>query len=309
MRRMVFTRKVGLWISWAVLLACGYAQQVVRDPKQVENSPLSASDVIRRSLEKYHDNLIAQRDYLYEKRQVQRELDNDGKPKKIDIRTYEISMPCGGWYERLVAKNDQPLKEKESKKEQEKLDKYCAKQAEHQKKRANAQSGSGVRGEAKRPSDKDTRREAEFAAGVGRAFLFQFEPEEHIEGRPVWVIRATPDPAFRPENRIGKLLKKITGRIWVDQSNYQWVKSEADLVADFSGGWFLFKLYRGTHLEFAQTRVNDETWLPQRVYISAAARVALKSGRYEMETLYSNYRKFRVNSEIKGFGAQAAPPK
>jgi hypothetical protein len=53
-------------------------------------------------------------------------------------------------------------------------------------------------------------------------------------------------------------------------------------------------------------RVNDEVWLPKTVNVRANAKVALmKTFRIDMELAYSNYRKFRAESQI--IDAQEVP--
>ncbi len=59
---------------------------------------------------------------------------------------------------------------------------------------------------------------------------------------------------------------------------------------------------QGGSLNFEQTRVNDEVWLPSRASIRADARVIyVKKLREEMDITYRDYRKFRaIRASLRG---------
>ncbi|HLH08409.1 MAG TPA: hypothetical protein VKW78_14310 [Terriglobales bacterium] len=266
----------------------------------------SAVEIIDRSLSKYRDNLTVQRNYLFRQREVSRQLDKDGNVKKTEIRTYEVSMPCGiadDWYEKLVAKEDKPLSESDQKKQNEKLDKYCAEQKKHHEeyqreldkwKQKHANDGQQP------PLSKDERDEREIADGIKKVYDFHLEGEDQIDGREVYVISAEPRPAYKPDKRWEHLLAKMRGKLWIDAADFQIVKAEADLFDDFHVGLFLFKLNKGAHFEFEQTRINQETWLPSREFLKGSGKVAFFTGRFQQNTTYSDYQKFRTDTKITG---------
>jgi hypothetical protein len=52
-------------------------------------------------------------------------------------------------------------------------------------------------------------------------------------------------------------------------------------------------------------RVNDEVWLPKRIFANGTGRLALvKQLRVEDDTSYSNYRKFQSESRIVAVAPQ-----
>ncbi|HEX5431103.1 MAG TPA: hypothetical protein VFW83_04000, partial [Bryobacteraceae bacterium] len=52
-------------------------------------------------------------------------------------------------------------------------------------------------------------------------------------------------------------------------------------------------------VQFEQTRVNDEVWLPASATIRADGRVALfKHIRSELDLRFQNYRKFEADSHL-----------
>ncbi len=260
-------------------------------------APPTPQEIIRQSLTHWRRNLDAAHNYTFQQRSVENQLEKDGDVKKTDIETYQVSIIYGEPYEKLIARDDKPLSDKDQQKEEEKLNKFFEKQ--------------------KNMSDEDRQRnrekqhdkfQREIADELPVMLNYELVGEEEYNGQPVWVISATPKRDYHPNSMAGKLLSKLSGKVWITKADYQWVKAEADLADDFTVGWFLFKLHKGSHLEFEQTRVNDEVWLPKRVFIQGSGRVAVKTGRFRNDTTYSNYQRFSTDVKITGFAEQPSPP-
>src|SRR5215467_167900 len=83
-------------------------------------------EIIRRSVEIDHRMMERARNYTCQQREVEKHLDSHGNAKSTEIKTWDITILYGEPYSRLIQKNDQPLNEKDEKKEQEKLDKFVA---------------------------------------------------------------------------------------------------------------------------------------------------------------------------------------
>lgn len=271
-------------IASLLLLTAGFAgaEDTIASP--------DAQEIIRQSLSHWRRNLDAARNYTFQQRTVEDQLEKDGDLKKTEIETYQISIIYGEPYERLIARDDKPLSEKDQQKEGEKLNKFFEKQ--------------------KNKSDEERQREREkkqdrfrrdIADELPVMLNYEILGEEEFNGQPVWVLSATPKQGYHPNSMAGKLLSKLSGKVWITKADYQWVKAEADLADDFTVGWFLFKLRKGTHLEFEQTRVNDEVWLPKRTFVQGSGRIAVKSGYFRNLTEFSNYQKFASDVKITGF--------
>jgi hypothetical protein len=64
---------------------------------------------------------------------------------------------------------------------------------------------------------------------------------------------------------------------------------------------FLARVAKGSHMVLEQTRVNDEVWLPKRLVVNVTARIGLvKRLDVDREVVFSEYRKFQVDSHITG---------
>jgi hypothetical protein len=244
------------------------------------------TDIIRRSIERDSANFDRLKNYTYQAREEAREYDNKGKLKKTQVETSEILILGGRQYERLIARDDQPLSEKDARKEQGKMDKELAKR-EHES------------GTEKAKHEKRRAEERQFLRELTDAFDLRITGEEQVSGKPAWVIEAQPRTGYRPKDFRAKALMKVRGKVWVDKSDYQWVKAEALVTDTLSFGLGLFRIAPGGWLSFEQTRVNDEVWLPTRVTVRADARLAyLKRLHGELDITYRNYKKFQTDSRI-----------
>ncbi len=255
-----------------------------------------AQEIIRQSLSHWRRNIDAARNYTFQRRTVEDQLEKDGALKKSEVETYQISIIYGEPYEKLIARDDKPLNDKDQKKEEEKLNKFFEKQ----------KSTS----EEERQRERDKKRDKfrrEIADELPVMLNYDIVGEEEFNGQPVWVLSATPKRDYHPNSMAGKLLSKLSGKVWITKSDYQWVKAEADLADDFTVGWFLFKLRKGTHLEFEQARINDEVWLPKRTFVEGSGRIAVKSGYFRSLTEFSQYQKFSTDVKITGFEEVPAP--
>jgi len=247
-------------------------------------------EIVRRSVEADQRNTKLVKNYTYQERVVEKRLDKDGRPKKQEIKAYDISILYGEPYRRLLQRNDRPLKDDEEKKEEEKLNKFIAKY-----------KNESPQDREKRLAEADKRRgdQRAFAREIVDAYDFRLLGEEQVDGRSVFVIEATPRPDFRPKQPHADLLSKFRGKIWIDKNEYQWVKMQAETIDTVSFGLFLVRLHKGSTIAFEQTRVNEEIWLPRHVAVNASARVALMiNAAIEQETTFSNYRKFVTDSRL-----------
>ena len=115
----------------------------------------------------------------------------------------------------------------------------------------------------------------------------------------MWIIEAQPKPGYKPKMKRAEILTHLRGKIWVDQADYQWVKTEAEVIDPISFGFGLIKLGSGAVLNFDQVRVNEEVWLPASIRVRADARLAyLKKLREELDITYRDYHKFQADSRI-----------
>ncbi|MBZ5633584.1 MAG: hypothetical protein LAO55_10700 [Acidobacteriia bacterium] len=245
-----------------------------------------ATDIIRRSVERDANNFERFKNYTFLERVEERRYGRSGNLSSKEIQTYEFMVLGGRPYGKLVERDDKPLPAKEARKEQEKVDKESVKRQR--------ESASD-----KAKEDKDRAEERRYLREIPEAFNLTVQGTEQIGSRPMWIIGAQPKPGYRPKLKRAEILTHLRGKIWVDQADYQWVKTEAEVIDPISFGLGLVRLAPGSVLNFDQVRVNDEVWLPAHISVRADARLAyLRKLREELDVTYRDYRKFQADSKI-----------
>jgi hypothetical protein len=249
-----------------------------------------AREIIRRSVASADENWKIARNYTFLQRTEERRMDSGGRVKSTEVQTYDVTLLEGSPYLRLVERNDHPLPPAEENKEREKLEQSIA----HRLKETPAQRQRRIDDyEKRRERQRETMRE------VADAFDFKIAGEDHIDGRDVWILQATPRPGYRPRSRDAKILPHVRGKLWIDRQTYHWAKLEAEVIDPVSWGLFLVRLDPGARIWFDETRVNDEVWLPRRISITASARLGVfKKLRVQEDTTFKNFRKFRADSRL-----------
>jgi hypothetical protein len=86
------------------------------------------------------------------------------------------------------------------------------------------------------------------------AFDFQLMGEETINGRPAYVIQATPQPGYQAHGKYSKMFSKVEGKLWVDKQDLGWIKVDGQVIQPFSMGLFLARVLRGSRITMEQTR-------------------------------------------------------
>jgi hypothetical protein len=250
----------------------------------------TAQEILERSLKASEQNWKLSENYTWKETRIFREKDRNGKVKEQRSRTYDVTIIDGKEYERLILEDGRPLPPEKERKEQAKLDKEIAElQKESPSDRA--------RRLAKQKEEREER-ERMFRA-VPKAFRFQVVGEETIEGRPTWVIAATPREGFKPFNRPTSWLPKMKGKLWIDKQALIWLKADVETLDTISFGLLLARVGKGSTMHFEQQLVNGEVWMPRRTEVEFDARLALLKKLYgETEILYSDYKKFSSDSTI-----------
>jgi hypothetical protein len=247
-----------------------------QDPRQI----------VQKSVELDQANWLRMKDYTWIARETERHLDGSGRAKSEESKEWETVVIYGQPHRRMLKQ----LTADEQRREQGKLDKALVKlqrETPEQRERRLAKD------------EKEREKDREFLREVPDLYDFHLEGEQKIEETEVWVITATPKSGYKPKDKDAAGLLKVRGKLWIDKAEYQWVRIEAETTATISWGLFLARLNPGAKLVFEQTRVNDELWLPRREFVSGSARLGLvKKLSVEQELVWSNYRKFQVDSKI-----------
>ena len=253
-------------------------------------------EIFRRSIEKDQVNRALRQQYTFLEKSVQKEFDKNGKAKKTESTVHDVSILYGHQFRRLIEKDGKPLSAKDQQKEKERLDKFTAKWThetpEERKKRL-----------ARREQNRE--KETAFLREIPDAYDLRLLGEEKVDGKDAWVIQGEPHPGYRPKLDGAKYFAKMRGKIWIDKADYQWVKVDAETIDTISFGLILFRLDKGSRLQFEQARVNDEIWLPRLQHIQAAGRMGIFiKASLDAVMTFENYRKFQSDSRIVSVGEE-----
>jgi hypothetical protein len=213
--------------------------------------------------------------YTYGERDEDRRLDSEGRVKSQDVDVSRTILVNGVPFEQLVERNGQPPSALEEWKQKEKLDKL--------KRETPEQRAERLRNKV----EEDT----SLVREIPKAFDFQLVGEEAVNGRPAYVLQATPHPGYRAQGTYGKMFSKLEGKLWVDKQDLGWIKADGQVIQPFSIGLFLARVLRGSHITMEQTRVDKGIWMPEHVEIRAAAKIFfIKSLVIDRVLTYSEYR-------------------
>jgi hypothetical protein len=256
-------------------------------------------ELIRQTAEKDMENDKRQRDYTYIQREEEHKLDGKGEVKSTETKTSEILEIYGEQVERLIAKNDKPLSEKDAKKEEEKIQKLIDKRKdESEKDRKKREEKEGKEREEGR----------QFVREVADAYNFRMAGIESLGGRDTYVIDGEPRPGYQAHMKEAKILPKFRFRAWIDKDESQWKKLDIQCIDTVSFGLFLARIHKGSRIFIEQTRINDEVWLPQHIAVKVDVRLALlKNFNVEDDITYRDYKKFRTDTRIVPLGEVQSP--
>lgn len=247
-------------------------------------------EIVRKSVSHDQGNWDRGKDYTYISRSVSRERDSAGKVTKTEQETRELFLLYGEPYRRLIEKDGKPLPEAEARKEQKKIDDLAERRRKETPEQRENRLAKWRRARAS---------EREMTAEIPEAFHFTLVGEQTIENRKAWVIDATPRADYQAKNWRAGMLKKFKGRMWIDQTEFQWVRLEGEVIDTVSFGLVLARLAKGSKIFFEQTRVNDEVWMPREIRIDFDARLALfKRFLGDQTVTFSDFRKFQAESRI-----------
>ena len=212
--------------------------------------------------------------YTYMERDEDRRLNSQGQMKSENVDVSRMIVVNGARFEQLIERNGQLPSAKEQKKSDDDLDKLKHETADEQT--------------ARLRKNQDNRA---FLRDVVEAFDFRLIDEEMVDGRPAYVLQATPHPGYHAHGKYAKMLSRVEGKLWVDKQDFGWIKVDGEVTQSFSMSLFVARVERGSHIILEQACVGDAVWVPKRLEIRATARILfLKSLDIERILTYSDYR-------------------
>lgn len=227
-------------LAWAALLLATLATAAARGTEALP----PASNVVSRLIERSQQVVDTGRRCVYDKRSVTSELDANETPIKSTEKVYKVILVGGLPFQRLVKVQGKELTGKEL-------------ERENQRENAFRQKISGV--DLKK---KASRKEALITRDLMDRFDFTVIRREVLQGRDNYVMKFKAR-ANAAENTIEeKLLKRMSGQLWVDVADYELTKVEATMQGSVSVGWMgaIGALHR-CELRMDRQRLPDGMWV------------------------------------------------
>ena len=237
-----------------------------------------------------------QSSYVYVETRRDQKLDERGRVLEESVKVFESYPGLPGEkarWERLIAENGRPRPAAEL----AKVDRDRRQQAEAL---ARLLTEQPAQERARQERDlAEQRREFEaILDDILMVFDIDMLGREAIEGHDTIALLLTPRPNAKPRTHQGRQLQKFSLRAWINESDHELVRLDAEAIDTLSIGFgVMVRLHKGSLLSLLRRRVNDEVWLPAAVHFRGGARVALvRTLRRSGTSEFSGYRKFTVDT-------------
>jgi hypothetical protein len=262
-------------MRFALILALLGSRALAQPPRP------DAVELFLRSAQVEKANSDKARQYAYREYRVNQEIDKNGNESNRQTETWDVIGLEGDTYRKLILRNDQPLAPKEQKREDERLAQETARR-KGQKGRKGLFSFSfsyGVRSLA-----------PERTAAL---FDLEFKGTEEVDGRVAYVVEGMPKANAHPANANERENLNYRLKMWIDQEDCMRSRGEMEVIGEHS------RMQKGSLIESSNARNETGVWLPKEFRFRFNLRI-LKMGtvRGDMRGTYSDYRKFRVDSEV-----------
>ena len=215
-----------------------------------------ATEIIRRSVQTIEADWKQAPEYSFVERDV------EGKHHATPtIKTYQVLMIDGSQYNRLIAMNDRPISSSEQAEEEKKLRAEILRRGSESDREHHRRVARFLK-----------ERDQDHAMLKEMVDAFDFRPagEANVEGHDCWVFDAEPKPGYQPKTRETKVLSGMKGKLWIDKSQYQWVRVQAEVMHSVSM-YGIAKVGPGTHFFLEQAPVAGNLWLPIHFSVSVKA--------------------------------------
>ena len=250
------------------------------------DAPLPEGNAYVRGLvdkQRHREEVLDQ--YTYDLASVREDLDDAGRVKERETRRYEIFFVKGRPVRRLVEEDGRPL----SAARQQREDREAREMAEA------VRSGRAV-----------TEQPRVRLSAILDRYDFRATAREEIAGRTAVVLEFQPRPGD-PGPEGGRYLRRLGGRIWVDEAEQEVVRTEITNLAPIKVGSALGASVSSLSMRIDFRKVDDAVWLPAEDETLVSGRALIfKKFRRRFRRTYGNYRRFSVES-AESASSPAAP--
>jgi hypothetical protein len=217
--------------------------------------------------------------YTFHEISLTDELDPKGAVKGVDSEERDVFFVNGYRIARLVKKNGKELSEGERKSEQDRIVRLIEKDMSAPPGHSFNRRGENV--------------------GVSQILpLMKISNPRRVSlnDRSTLAFDFVGDPHAKARGMAENAARKITGTVWIDETDREVARLEARFDDNFRiGAGLLLNVQRGTSLIFEQSRIGEELWMPAVSEIHLAARELLVKGvRRNIHIKDSDFRRFDI---------------
>ena len=240
------------------------------------DAPLPEGNAYVRGLvekQRHREEILDQ--YTYDLASVREDLDEAGRVKERETRRYEIFFVKGRPVRRLVEEDGRPL----SAARQQREDREAREMAEA------VRSGRAV-----------TEQPRMRLSAILDRYDFRAVAREDVAGRTAIVLEFQPRPGDLGLEG-DRYLRRLGGRIWVDEAEQEVVRTEITNLAAIKVGSVLGASVSSLSTRIDFRKVDDAVWLPAEDETLVSGRALIfKKFRRRFRRTYGNYRRFSVES-------------
>lgn len=231
--------------------------------------------------------------YMFIERLTDQRLDASGQPYDESVKVFEVypGLPGEDRYRRLVEENGKPVPPD------------ALARRDHDRRKAveayvRKESTDSGRQEYSRRLERKRQQYRSAIDDLFRIYDIRMEGRERIAGHDTIVATLMPKPGVQPQSDDGKIMRHFKARAWISESDAELVRVDIEALDDLSFGWgILGRLHKGATATYQRRKVNNESWLPERVTWTGSGRVfLLKQLRRRGVAEFSGYRKFSVDT-------------
>lgn len=247
------------------------------------------SAIVRRSVAVNTADWKAQPQYSRRECDTKTKVDSDGQAKASHSKTSHVTMIEGSPYYRLLELDHEPLSADQEQQERDRLNREIQRR-----------KGESPDQRRARISKYQSERSEEhlLMQQMVDAFTYKLNREERVEGVDCYLLDATPNPDYNPPVEKARVLLGMKGHLWIDKTEYHWVKVEAEVINPVQFGFFIAQVKPGTRFELEQAPVGS-VWLPKHFAESVNASLfGIYGMRSKEEETYSDYRLIAPEKEM-----------
>ena len=233
--------------------------------------------------------------YMYVETRRDMKLDKSGRATSDTVTVAESypGLPGEPRWMREISKDGQKVPQRD-------LDKADADRRRHVEAYARKLTSNPdeVRAKEAREREKDLREAAESIDDIFRIYDIRMIGRETLDGRDTITFSLTPRSGVKPRTRAGNIMRSLSLRAWISESDYELARLDIEAIDTVSMGFgLLARLHKGSQASFQRRKVNDEAWLPAAASYTLSVRVGLVAVLRRSATFqFSDYRKFSVDT-------------